>query len=63
MQSIAQKFKYKTDLEKNVLIHNFEKRGWQRAGEGEDWNIYWALPGTVKYKLFNPDSRNRVNDN
>jgi tubulin polyglutamylase TTLL1 len=45
------------------LVHNFERRGWQRSGEGEDWNIYWALPYTVKHKLFNPDARTRVNDN
>ena len=42
------KLKYKTDLDKNTLIQNFEKRGWQKAQGDEDWNIFWALPWTVK---------------
>ena len=25
------RLKYKTDLDKATLIHNFEKRGWQKA--------------------------------
>lgn len=44
-------------------MHNFERRGWQRSGDGEEWNVYWALPYTVKSKIFNPDSRIRLNEN
>ena len=38
------KLKYKTDLNKDTLVENFEKRGWVKANHDEDWNIYWALP-------------------
>jgi len=40
--------KFRTDLEKAVIVQNFERRGWQRSGDGEEWNVYWALPYTVK---------------
>ncbi len=53
--------KWKTDLEKGVVTINFDRRGWQRAAEGEDWNIYWASVGTVK-AIFNPESGYRLND-
>ena len=42
------KLKYKTDLDKAVLVQNFEKRGWQKAQGDEDWNVFWALPWSVK---------------
>jgi hypothetical protein len=29
------KLKWKTDLEKSVVTSNFDKRGWQRVGEGK----------------------------
>ena len=51
------RLKWKTDLEKGVVIANFDRRGWLRtsAGDGEtDWNLYWASVGTVK-QIFNPD--------
>ena len=50
------KLKWKTDLEKGVLVTNFERRGWTRATTEDEWNVYWALPWTVKGKIFNPDS-------
>jgi len=57
-----QKIKWKTDLEKNVVIANFERRGWQRVAiDDPDWNIYWASVGTVK-AIFNPDSGYRLSD-
>lgn len=55
------KFKYKTDLDKATLIQNFEKRGWVRAQDNEQWNVYWALPWTVK-SIFNPDSGHRMGE-
>jgi tubulin polyglutamylase TTLL1 len=64
MQSIGNppsKFRYKTDLDKAVLVQNFEKRGWQKCQENEQWNIYWALPWTVK-NLFNPDTGHRMGE-
>lgn len=56
------KIKWKTDLEKNVVINNFERRGWIRATSDEDdWNIYWASVSTVKY-IFSSESNIRLND-
>ena len=34
-------FKYACDLDKSVLINNFEKRGWIAVSPDEDWNFYW----------------------
>ena len=57
----GQKFKFKTDLDKNVLVQNFEKRGWQKCQENEQWNIYWALPWSVK-NIFNADTGHRMGE-
>ncbi|KAB0341611.1 hypothetical protein FD754_018537 [Muntiacus muntjak] len=35
------KVKWVTDIEKSVLITNFEKIGWVQVTENEDWNFYW----------------------
>jgi tubulin polyglutamylase TTLL1 len=54
--------RFKTDLEKSVLLHNFERRGWLRAGpDDSDWNFYWASVYTVR-QLFNPESGQRLGD-
>ena len=55
------KFKWRTDLDKATLIQNFEKRGWVRCQEQEQWNIFWALPWTVK-NMFNPDTGHRLGE-
>ena len=55
------KLKYKTDLDKAVLVQNFEKRGWTKATGDDEWNIFWALPWTVK-QIFNPDSGHRLGE-
>jgi len=34
--------KYACDLDKSVLINNFEKRGWVSVSPDEDWNFYWC---------------------
>jgi hypothetical protein len=34
---------YCTDLDKSVLISNFEKRGWLQVGPDDDWNFYWCV--------------------
>jgi hypothetical protein len=44
---------YRTEFEKGVLISNFEKRGWERAGEGDEWNFFWASKGSTR-AMFNP---------
>ena len=45
------KLKYKTQLDKATIVQNFEKRGWTKANSDDEWNIFWALPWTVK-QLF-----------
>ena len=55
------KLKWRTDFDKPVLIHNFEKRGWQKAHGDEDWNIYWANPWTVR-QIFDPANGHRLNE-
>ena len=42
------KLKYRTELDKASLVHNFEKRGWQRAHGDDKWNIFWGCPFSVK---------------
>ncbi|KAF4524404.1 hypothetical protein B566_EDAN009320 [Ephemera danica] len=50
-----------TDLDKSVLLSNFEKHGWIQVGPDDDWNFYWA--GTVTCRnLFSVDSGYRMND-
>lgn len=39
--TMAGKVKWVTDIEKSVLINNFEKREWVQVTENEDWNFYW----------------------
>lgn len=39
--AMAGKVKWVTDIEKSVLINNFEKREWIPVTENEDWNFYW----------------------
>ncbi|KTF75428.1 hypothetical protein cypCar_00031135 [Cyprinus carpio] len=38
---MAGKVKWVTDIEKSVLINNFEKRGWMQVTDSDDWNFYW----------------------
>jgi tubulin polyglutamylase TTLL1 len=56
------KLKWKTDLNKNVIIDNYCERGWVEAGEDdEDWNIYWATINTVR-NIFSGKSSMKLND-
>lgn len=41
--TMASKVKWVTDIEKSVLINNFEKREWTQVTENEDWNFYWQV--------------------
>lgn len=52
---MAGKVKWVTDIEKSVLINNFEKRGWIQVTDSDDWNFYWQElnsfhPFTLKLK-------------
>lgn len=53
--------KWKADHEKSVLVSNFERRGWTRATDEGEWNIYFASPQTIK-TLFSSESSVRLND-
>lgn len=52
---------YCTDVDKSVLIGNFEKRGWIQVGPDDDWNFYWSGIQTCR-TLFSVDSGYRMND-
>lgn len=57
-----ERVRYKTDLEKSVLLQNFERRGWMRVGpDDSDWNFFWASVYTVR-QIFHPESGFRLND-
>ncbi|RLN93573.1 hypothetical protein BBJ28_00021564 [Nothophytophthora sp. Chile5] len=56
----AGKFRWRVDAEKNVVVWNFERRGWSKT-EGEDWNVYWANKTTIK-NMFNPENGTRLVD-
>ena len=61
MLSNGNKLKWKSDFDKIVVIQNFEKRGWQKAQENEEWNFFWASVWTVK-QIFNPDTGHRLGE-
>ena len=40
--------KWSTDLEKQCLINNCDKRAWQRVDrDSGEWNVYWTTVGTT----------------
>mmetsp|Transcript_17743 Transcript_17743/g.45864 ORF Transcript_17743/g.45864 Transcript_17743/m.45864 type:complete len:454 (+) Transcript_17743:105-1466(+) len=54
--------RYKLDSDKSVLVQNFERRGWVRAGaDDSEWNVFWASVFSVR-QLFNPESGQRLTD-
>jgi len=55
------KTKYATDMEKSVLIDNFEKRGWVQVSSDEDWNFYWTNVMTTR-NIFSLDTGYRLSD-
>ncbi|XP_030845156.1 probable tubulin polyglutamylase TTLL1 [Strongylocentrotus purpuratus] len=58
---MAAKIRYATDLDKTVLVGNFDKRGWIQVGGDDDWNFYWSTVGTTR-NIFNVDSGYRMQD-
>jgi tubulin polyglutamylase TTLL1 len=55
------KLKWRSDFDKQSIIHNFEKRGWVRCAGDDDWNIYWANVWNVK-QIFNPETGHRLGE-
>lgn len=51
-----------TDLDKSVLVNNFEKRGWHQVNGDDDWHFYWAGVQTCR-NIFSVDSGYRMHDN
>ncbi|XP_061920800.1 probable tubulin polyglutamylase TTLL1 isoform X2 [Entelurus aequoreus] len=58
---MAGKVKWVTDIEKSVLINNFEKRDWIPVTETEDWNFYWMSIQTIR-NVFSVDTGYRLTD-
>ncbi|XP_051747765.1 probable tubulin polyglutamylase TTLL1 isoform X2 [Ctenopharyngodon idella] len=58
---MAGKVKWVTDIEKSVLINNFEKRGWIQVTDSDDWNFYWMSIQTIR-SVFSVDTGYRLTD-
>ncbi|XP_035315429.1 probable tubulin polyglutamylase TTLL1 isoform X1 [Cricetulus griseus] len=58
---MAGRVKWVTDIEKSVLINNFEKRGWIQVTENEDWNFYWMSVQTIR-NVFSVETGYRLSD-
>ncbi|XP_061617643.1 probable tubulin polyglutamylase TTLL1 isoform X2 [Phyllopteryx taeniolatus] len=58
---MAGKVKWVTDIEKSVLINNFEKREWIQVTENDDWNFYWMSIQTIR-NVFSVDTGYRLTD-
>uniref|UniRef100_A0A3P9J8K5 Polyglutamylase complex subunit TTLL1 n=1 Tax=Oryzias latipes TaxID=8090 RepID=A0A3P9J8K5_ORYLA len=58
---MAGRVKWVTDIEKSVLINNFEKREWVQVTENEDWNFYWMSIQTIR-NVFSIDTGYRLSD-
>uniref|UniRef100_A0A673MCB4 Tubulin tyrosine ligase-like family, member 1 n=1 Tax=Sinocyclocheilus rhinocerous TaxID=307959 RepID=A0A673MCB4_9TELE len=58
---MAGKVKWVTDIEKSVLINNFEKRGWIQVTDSDDWNFYWMSIQTIR-NVFSVDTGYRLSD-
>ncbi|XP_066593904.1 polyglutamylase complex subunit TTLL1 isoform X2 [Prorops nasuta] len=50
-----------TDMEKSVIVHNFEKRGWLQVGPDDDWNFYWAVTQSCR-NIFSVETGYRMGD-
>jgi len=55
------RLKYACDLDKSVLVNNFEKRGWIPVAPDEDWNFYWATVQTIR-NIFSVENGYRLCD-
>jgi len=56
--------RWRSDFEKYVIVHNFERRSkfWRRVDESIDdpnWNFYWSNVHNVR-ALFSPESGTRL---
>ncbi|XP_034937092.1 probable tubulin polyglutamylase TTLL1 isoform X5 [Chelonus insularis] len=51
-----------TDMDKSVIVYNFEKRGWTQVGPEDDWNFYWAVTQSCR-NIFSVETGYRMGDN
>ena len=59
---MRKKIKWKTELEKDVLIDNFEKRGWQETLDGKPiFEFNFKMVGAEEY-LWNERFFNWINN-
>jgi len=60
MEIVRNKLKFKTDLNKSVLLENFEERGWTEVPDSDDnWNMYWTCVNSVRDLFY---SSTKLND-
>lgn len=53
---------YKTDLNKSVIIENYNERNWIQTEDEDNWNVYWANVNVVR-NMFNGKSMIKLQDN
>ncbi|XP_071954889.1 polyglutamylase complex subunit TTLL1-like [Antedon mediterranea] len=58
---MSKTMKFATDMEKSVLMNNFEKRKWIQVSPDEDWNFYWAGVQATR-NIYNVESGYRLQD-
>ncbi|XP_058789188.1 polyglutamylase complex subunit TTLL1 isoform X1 [Phymastichus coffea] len=52
-----------TDMEKSVIVHNLEKRGWLQVGPEDDWNFYCRAVTQSCRNIFSVETGYRMGDN
>ncbi|XP_072125491.1 polyglutamylase complex subunit TTLL1-like [Mobula birostris] len=58
---MAGKLKWVSDIDKSVLVNNFQKRGWIQVSENENWNFYWMNVQTIR-NAFSVENGYRLSD-
>ncbi|XP_072915419.1 polyglutamylase complex subunit TTLL1-like isoform X2 [Hemitrygon akajei] len=58
---MAGKLKWVSDIDKSVLVNNFQKRGWIQVSENENWNFYWMNVQTIR-NVFSVENGYRLSD-
>lgn len=62
---MAVKMKWVSDIDRTVLVSNFERLGWVRGStegrEGDDWNLYWCTVYSTR-SIFNLETGYRLAD-
>jgi tubulin polyglutamylase TTLL1 len=61
MAASGGRVKFCTDMEKSVLVENFEKRGWIRVDQDDEWNFYWSSVHSTR-NIFSMETGYRLAD-